>query len=224
MALTNTQESLKQQYRARFNDSEAYRNRLWQLLASEFFQQYIDASKPVLDIGCGWGEFANNIRSASKFAMDLNPDSELKLADDIQFLNQSCAERWPLEAKSLGTVFTSNFLEHLPDKAAVEATLTEARRCLANDGRLLCMGPNVRLVPGAYWDFWDHHVPITERSLCELLELQEFEIVRCIPRFMPYTMSEGHNPPLFFVWLYLKLPLAWRLFGKQFLVIARPRG
>ncbi len=224
MELSNEKEALQQQYRARFNDSESYRNKLWQLLAGEFFQQYIVANKPVIDVGCGWGEFTNNIQANSKIAMDLNPDSELKLADDVQFLNQSCAARWPLETASLGTVFTSNFLEHLPDKAAVEATLAEARRCIAGDGRLICMGPNVRLVPGAYWDFWDHHVPLSERSLCEVLELQGFEIERCIPWFMPYTMSEGSNPPLFFVWLYLKLPLVWRLLGKQFLVIAKPRG
>lgn len=224
MALSDDQELLQQQYRARFNDSESYRNKLWQILARQFFQQYIDPSKPVIDIGCGWGEFVNNIVANSKFAMDLNPDSQQKLAVDIQFLNQSCADRWPLEAASVGTVFTSNFLEHLPDKSAVEATIAEVRRCLAPDGVLMCMGPNVRLVPGAYWDFWDHHIPISDRSLCELLQLQGFEVVRCIPRFMPYTMSEGKNPPLFFVWLYLKLPLLWHLLGKQFFVVAKPRS
>lgn len=224
MASPGNPESLQQQYRARFNDSASYRNRLWQILARQFFHQYIDAGKPVIDIGCGWGEFANNIDASSKLAMDLNPDSQQKLASDIQFLNQSCADRWPLETASVGTVFTSNFLEHLPDKSAVEATIAEARRCLAADGVLICMGPNVRLVPGAYWDFWDHQVPISDRSLCELLQLQGFEIVRCIPRFMPYTMSEGKNPPLFFVWLYLKLPLLWHLLGKQFIVVAKPRS
>lgn len=224
MALPGKQKSLQQQYRARFNDSASYRNKLWQILAKEFFQQYIDANKPVIDVGCGWGEFVNNIDVTSKFAMDLNPDSQQKLAAGIQFLNQSCADPWPLEAGSVGTVFTSNFLEHLPDKTAVETTIAEARRCLAADGVLMCMGPNVRLVPGLYWDFWDHHIPISDRSLCELLQLQGFEIVRCIPKFMPYTMSEGKYPPLFLVWLYLKFPLAWPLFGKQFFVVAKPRA
>lgn len=224
MALPGKQESLQQQYRARFNDSAAYRNKLWQLLTRSFFQQYIHASKPVIDVGCGWGEFVNNVTANSKIAMDINPDSQRKLAGDIHFLNQSCADRWPLETASVGTVFSSNFLEHLPDKTAVEATIAEARRCLAADGVLMCMGPNIRLVAGRYWDFWDHHIPISDRSLCELLQLQGFDIVRCIPKFMPYTMSEGNNPPLFFVWLYLKFPLVWHVLGKQFFIVAKPRG
>lgn len=221
--MSEHQETLQQQYHARFDAAKTYRNRLWQILTGQFFQQYIQAEKPVIDIGCGWGEFINNIQASSKLAMDLNPDSEAKLDEDITFLKQSCATRWPVETASLGTVFTSNFLEHLPDKAAIEATIAEARRCLAGDGTLLCMGPNVRLVPGSYWDFWDHHVAISDRSLCELLELQGFTIVRCIPRFMPYTMSGGNNPPFFLVRLYLYFPPVWRLLGKQFCIIAKPR-
>jgi hypothetical protein len=33
-------------------------------------------------------------------------------------------------------------------------------------------------------------------------------------------MSGGKNPPLLAVKLYLKLPLVWHFFGKQFLVMA----
>ena len=93
MALSDDQEALQQQYRTRFNDSESYRNKLWQILARQFFQQYIDASKPVIDIGCGWGEFANNVDANSKFAMDLNPDSRqipVKCAGRYRFAQPIC--------------------------------------------------------------------------------------------------------------------------------------
>jgi hypothetical protein len=42
-----------------------------------------------------------------------------------------------------------------------------------------------------------------------------------IARFLPYTMSRGKQQPVWMLRLYLKLPLAWPLLGKQFLVVAR---
>ncbi len=38
--------------------------------------------------------------------------------------------------------------------------------------------------------------------------------------FLPYTMSDGNNPPLWMVKLYLRIKLAWKILGKQFLVVA----
>ena len=82
------------------------------------------------------------------------------------------------------------------------------------------MGPNIRFVGGEYWDFWDHYLPLTDRSLSEVLQIVGFRIERCLPRFLPYTMSRGSTPPLPLVRLYLKWPWCWPLFGKQFLIIA----
>ena len=81
--------------------------------------------------------------------------------------------------------------------------------------------PNIKYVPGAYWDFWDHFIPITDLAMAELLQLKGFEIDRRAPRFLPYSMSTGAKPPLIMLKLYLKLPMAWPLFGKQFLVVGK---
>lgn len=56
--------------------------------------------------------------------------------------------------------------------------------------------------------------------MAEALSLRGFCVTEKIDRFLPYTMSGGKNPPLFTLKLYLKLRFAWRLFGKQFLVVA----
>jgi SAM-dependent methyltransferase len=125
-----------------------------------------------------------------------------------------------LPDNSLDIVFTSNFFEHLPDKAHLLATLREAHRCLQPGGRLIALGPNIRYLPGAYWDFWDHHVPLSDASLTEVLTNLGFRMERVVPRFLPYTMSDGRRHPLVLLRLYLRLPLAWRLFGRQFLVVA----
>lgn len=212
-------EALRKEYEQRFKDSEEYRNAVWKILCSEYFSKYVDASATVLDLGAGWGEFSRNIVAAKKYAMDLNQECGRRLVGVSEFLHQDCSTNWPLEDGSLDAVFTSNFFEHLPDKKSIEATLDQAFRCLKSGGKIICMGPNIKYVPGTYWDFWDHFVPITEESLSEVLRLKNFRIERKIARFLPYTMSNGSQPPVIAVSLYLRLPFVWPLFGKQFLVV-----
>lgn len=211
---------LRRQYELRFAAQRSYRNDVWKILAAEFFQSLIPKDATLLDLGCGWGEFINNIEAKKKFGMDLNPEGKNRLAAAVEFLEQDCSEEWPLPPDSLDCVFTSNFFEHLPGKDSLRRTLRQIYRCLRPGGRLICVGPNIRYLGGAYWDFWDHYLPLTELSLSEGLELQGFRVERSVSRFLPYRMTESRAMPLSLVRLYLKLPLAWSFFGKQFLVIS----
>lgn len=214
-------EVLRNQYQLRFKKLERYRSAVWRIICQEFLSSYIPQSSTVLDVGAGWGEFINNIPAARKFAIDLNPSTAMRLEPNVKFIQQDCSQKWPLESESLDIVFTSNFLEHLPDKSHVERTVAESFRCLKDGGLMICMGPNIKYTLGAYWDYWDHIVPITDCSCQELLCLNGFDVETCLPRFLPYTMSSGRTAPLLFVRLYMQLPLLWRFFGKQFLVIGR---
>jgi hypothetical protein len=47
-----------------------------------------------------------------------------------------------------------------------------------------------------------------------------FMLEEQIHRFLPFTMSRGRQRPIWMLRLYLKLKFAWRLFGKQFLIVA----
>jgi SAM-dependent methyltransferase len=123
----------------------------------------------------------------------------------------------------LDIVFSSNFFEHLPNKGALEDTVREIRRCLKPGGKLIAMGPNIRFVGGAYWDFWDHYLPLTERSVEELLVTWKFHMEFVTPRFLPYTMVGKKPKPTFLLSAYLKMPWVWRFFGQQFLVVAQRR-
>jgi SAM-dependent methyltransferase len=211
---------LERTYERRFEKQTEYRNRVWKALTAGYFQRLVSPSAVVLDLGCGYGQFINNVIAEKKYAMDLNPRSQQNLESAVVFIEQDCSKRWPLEDGALDVIFTSNFLEHLPDKEAIRHTLEEAHRCLAPGGKFICLGPNVRYVPGAYWDFWDHHVALSDRSMSEVLELCGFVIETKIPRFLPFTMAEGPAAPVVAIHLYLRLPIAWRLFGKQFLIVA----
>lgn len=221
--MNNQSNRLQDEYRLRFTETSEYRNAVWRILCEGYFNKLIAPEAHVLDLGSGWAEFINNIKAGKKYAMDLNPDTRIRLRPEVFLLQQDCSQEWLLPSKSLDVVFTSNLLEHLSDKSRVERTVSEAFRCLKDDGLIICLGPNIKHLPGAYWDFWDHYIAFTELSLSELLKLQGFSIQLSIARFLPYSMSTGRTPPLFLVKLYLKLSIFWPLFGKQFLVVGRKR-
>ncbi|PYL04662.1 MAG: class I SAM-dependent methyltransferase [Verrucomicrobia bacterium] len=132
--------------------------------------------------------------------------------------------RWKVRDSCLDVVFSSNFFEHLPSKSALSETLAQAWRCLRPGGKLIAMGPNIRFLPGRYWDFWDHQIPLTHLALLEVLRLRGFKPVKVFDRFLPYTLINTRPYPLLFLRIYLKLPFMFRFFGKQFLVIVQKLG
>ena len=215
---------LQRIYRTRFAGRTDYRVKVWEVLAS-YFGQWVPPEGGVLDLGAGYCEFINNVRAGVKYAMDANPDVRERAGPAVNVLQQDCSEPWPLAESALDVVFTSNFLEHLPDKEAVRRTLLNAHRCLKPGGRFIAVGPNIKYTQGAYWDFFDHYVELTESSLSEALSNCGFAIEKQVGRFLPYTMSHGRQYPTWTLRLYLAMPAFWPLFGKQFLVIGRkPTG
>lgn len=211
-------------YERRFDDAaRRSKNAVWRVIVSDFLQRWVGDQDAVLDIGCGFGEFLNHLRCRRRIGVDLNPDSARALEPGIEFI-QSDATTLPMIAdSSVNVVFTSNFMEHLPGKSAVESMIQEVHRVLVSGGSFIALGPNVRVIPGPYWDFWDHFVPISDRSLTELLETRGFEVVDCHPRFLPYTTRSSLPKWPWAVRLYLKTPLVWQLLGSQFLIRARKR-
>ena len=221
-SLPHSADDLKQMYASRFEGKSAYRRRVWRELCS-FFAKWIPADATILDLGCGHCEFINGVECRQKFGMDLNPEAAELAATEVMIIQQDCSEDWRVPPGSLDVVFTSNFLEHLPTKAALERTLQHAYSALVPGGRLIALGPNIKHLPGAYWDLFDHYVPLTEFSLAEVLTKCGFRIELCQGRFLPYTMSDGKEYPIWMLRAYLSLNIAWRIFGKQFLVVASKR-
>jgi SAM-dependent methyltransferase len=214
-------DDLDQIYEIRFSGLEEYRNNVWEILVNQFFSKWINPNDTILDLGCGYGEFINHANAKVKHAMDLNPRTRKLLKDDVIFHEQDCSKAWPLEENSLDLIFTSNFFEHLPNKKALDATISEAKKCLKKGGRIIAMGPNISVLKGKYWDFWDHHVALSDQSLGELLQIHDFTIEKSYSKFLPYNMVRVKEHPLFMVSLYLRFPFLWKLFGKQFLIVAQ---
>ena len=216
-----SEKHLTQIYDKRFSGHEYYRNQVWKILVKQFFSKWIRSTDHILDLGCGYGEFINHTKCEVRHAMDLNPKTRSLMDKEIIFHEQDCSKPWKIESNSLDLVFTSNFFEHLPNKESLDCTVGEIKKALKPEGRLIAMGPNISVLKGKYWDFWDHHVALSDQSLCELLQIHDFTIEQSESKFLPYNMVRVKERPLFMVSLYLRFPFSWKIFGKQFFIVSR---
>lgn len=213
---------LEQIYRQRFGDEQRQsRLMLWRTLCDNWFQRYIPADATVLDLAAGQCEFINQIQCGKKIAVDLNEDVRNFANDDVQIVIAYSHDMSEVASDSVDIVFVSNFFEHLPTKQSFLDTLTEIRRVLKSGGKLLILQPNIRFLGGAYWDFVDHYLPLTHYTLTEALELVDMRTVELVPQFLPYTTRSSLPKAPFLVALYLRIPLAWRIFGKQTWLVAQ---
>jgi SAM-dependent methyltransferase len=210
-------------YRDRFPEAaEVTKDRIWPEIV-RYLGRWIEPASPVLDIACDRGYFIRNVRATERWATDMR-DLGASFPSDISFVQANGLDLAAvLPANAFGTVFMSNYLEHLPDADAVVEQLRVVRRLLLPGGRVLILQPNIRLVGGAYWDFIDHRVALTEKSLVEAAGLADLRVVKLITRFLPYSTVGRLPVDPRLVRAYLRLPLLWRIFGRQTLQVAEPR-
>jgi SAM-dependent methyltransferase len=219
----NLEGELDRLYANRFSEPErAAKARLWRTLCDAHFSRLVPAQGTVLDVGAGYCDFINNVRAARRIAVDLNPDMPRYAAEGVE------THLMPLEqlgeAIKPGTVdlaFASNVFEHLRGPDALLLVLSAVRTALRPGGRLVIMQPNVRLVGGHFWDFFDHTLPLTEKGMEEALTMAGYEVVERRARFLPYTTKSRLPQWPWLVRLYLALPAAQWLMGKQMLIVAR---
>lgn len=211
-------------YQHRFPKEElANKNRIWKVLCTQYFNRFVRSDETVVDIGAGYCEFINNIPAAQKIAVDLNPDVRRFAADGIRIINESCTAVSSIPTGSVDAVFMSNFLEHLPTKDLVLQTLRESARMLKPGGRVIILQPNIRFLYDEYWDYFDHHTALSDRSLVEGVLMAGLDPQVVIPKFLPYTTKSRLPQAPWLVALYLRIPLAWHVLGKQALVVAYKR-
>jgi SAM-dependent methyltransferase len=207
-------------YQHRFTlEDRAKKIRIWKVLCSQFFQSIVGDDKSVLDLACGYGEFINAIAAREKYGIDLNPDTASFLDKNIKIFNAP-ATAIPLPDETVDVVFTSNFLEHLKTKDECDKVFAEVKRILKPSGKFIIMGPNIRYLADRYWDYYDHHLPLSHLSLEEGLVQAGYDVELNIAKFLPYTAKSALPTHPALVALYLKVPLAWRIMGRQFLVVA----
>ncbi len=213
--------SPKDSYHLRFSEKERIeKNIIWKELCKHFFQRYVYNDDTIIDIGAGYCEFINNISAKRKIAVDLNPDTGRYARKNVEVLQSSAFAIPKIYDGKMDIVFMSNFLEHLNSKEDVFSLLKRAHQLLRNQGRIIILQPNISLVKERYWDFFDHKVPLNDRSLKEALTLANFCQIKVIKRFLPYSTKccvlPNHS---FILSLYLSIPPWIRpLAGQSFFV------
>ncbi len=208
-------------YATRFPEAERIeKDRIWETLCTRFFQRYIPEDATVLDLAAGYCEFINHIHARRKIAVDLNPETATFAAPDVEFVLEPSDHMRSIGDATVDRVFVSNFFEHLPNTDAFLATLQEIRRVLRIGGKVLILQPNIRYLNGKYWDFLDHSLALTDRRLVEALELTGFTPTEVRPQFLPYTTKSRFPKASFLIAWYVRLPLLWKIFGKQAWVVA----
>jgi ubiquinone/menaquinone biosynthesis C-methylase UbiE len=208
-------------YRRRFPEADARKkSEIWIEIAT-YLNRFVRPSATVLDIACDRGDFIRNVSADERWASDIR-DVSGYLPADVNFVQADGLELAAhLPCDYFDLVFMSNYLEHLPSGDAVIAQLDVVRRLLKPGGRVLVLQPNIRLLGAAYWDFIDHKVALTDRSLVEACELAGLETERVIRRFLPYTTHSRLPQSRRLVRVYLAIPPAWWVLGGQTLYLGR---
>jgi SAM-dependent methyltransferase len=176
--------------------------------------------RKVLDPAAGRGEFIGAVPAAETWAVDEVSYPEAAHKPDTKVIVSPIMEA-ELPAGHFDGVYVSNFLEHLHDQEAIAAFLEKMHRAMESGGRIAIMGPNFRYCADEYWDCADHYVALTHVAIAEHLYAAGFEPERIIPRYLPYSFRGILPPSRTLTRMYLRTPAAWRVLGKQFLVIGR---
>jgi len=207
-------------YEFRFRDiDQGTRQRVWQEIAA-FMHRKLAEPERVLDPAAGRGEFINAVPAPERWAVDRVAYPQASDAPSLRrIVSDVMSAELPLG--HFDAIFVSNFLEHLTDQQAVAAFLERMRDCTRPGGRIAVIGPNYRYCAREYWDFADHEVALTHVAVEEHLYAAGFEPIETHARFLPYSFRSVLPASQWATSLYLRSRLAWRVLGKQFLVIGR---
>jgi SAM-dependent methyltransferase len=200
---------------------DARRETLWRALWKLYFSKRIASSDCVLELGCGYAHFINNVVARRRIALDSWPGFLRHLDSGVEGRVGDVVDLDFLDPHSVDFVFASNLFEHLP-KDVFQMVLQQLRTKLSRNGKIAILQPNYRYAYKEYFDDYTHVTVYSHESLRDFLASNDYEIDECEPRFMPLTVKDRRMPvwtPL--IGLYLSLPV--KPFGKQMLLVAHPR-
>jgi hypothetical protein len=210
-------------YAYRFREIEqGSRAAVWGPIAQHIHRELGEPQR-VLDPAAGRCEFINAVPAKERWAVDQVAHTHADVDEGARLVVGDAMEV-ELPGSHFDGVFVSNFLEHLPSQEGIASFLSRMLEVTADGGRIAIMGPNYRYCSDVYWDFADHIVALTHRAVEEHLYAAGFDPVRTVPRFLPYSFTGGLPASPRLTAAYLRLRPAWRLFGKQFLVIGEKPG
>jgi hypothetical protein len=196
--------------------SQASRDAVWREIANQLYD-WLGRPQCVLDAAAGRGEFITAVPAAERWAIDM-----IDYLGDRPGIHQVVGDVRTTELPKghFDGVLVSNFLEHLSDADEIGALLRRLRRTMSTGGKIAVLGPNFRFCSREYFDYADHTIALTHLAVEEHLYAAGFAIDRVVPRYLPYTFRGRLPTTPALVRAYLQFPLAWKILGKQYFVLA----
>ncbi len=206
-------------YEYRFDGiDQSARESVWGEIAAYVYDA-LGRPESVLDPAAGRCEFISAVPARDRWAVDEVAYPQA-IADAGLTTVTADIMAADLPREHFDGVFVSNFLEHLPNQQAVGGFLRRMREVTRPGGRIAVLGPNFRYCTRQYFDCADHNVALSHVAVAEHLHAAGYHVTRVTPRFLPYSFRGALPASARLTRAYLRFPLAWRLLGRQFLVVA----
>lgn len=204
-------------YRYRFQDvDQNTRQSVWNVVATDVYRR-MGQPRTLLDPAGGRCEFVNALPGVERCVIDILDQAEYR-DPEVKSITANLFDV-ELPVDHFEGVFVSNFLEHLASPDAVAEILVKLRGTITPGGRIAVLGPNFKYCASDYFDCADHLLALTHISVAEQLYSAGFEVQNIVPRYLPFSFRGRLPSSPQLARLYLAMPWAWRILGRQFLVI-----
>jgi SAM-dependent methyltransferase len=197
---------------------DARRDVVWKEICRFLQKRYIPEQAMILEIGAGHCHFINQIRGRERHALDISNEIIRYAGQGVRTHVQSCTSMTEIDDGFFDLVFASNVFEHLTREETIKA-LSEIKRVLNENGKLILIQPNFRYCFKDYFDDYTHVQIFTHRGLADLLIASGFSILDTTPRFLPFSMKSSLPKHHWLVRLYLQSP--FKPFAGQMLIVAK---
>lgn len=210
--------------RVSYHDSRLVRDPrrgiLWKALWRYYFRHRIAADDCVLDLGCGYGEFINNVNARRRIGVDAWEGIRQHLDPAVEAVVSDVTDLAALPDGTVDFAFASNLFEHITQREFA-SVLESLKAKLSTNGTLTILQPNYRYAYREYFDDYTHVAIYSHISLADFLTANGYEVLEIRARFLPLTIKSRLPVSPALIGLYLASPV--KPLGKQMLLRARPR-
>ena len=110
---------------------DSRRDLLWQTLWRAFFCHRVPKNGCVLDVGCGYGQFINNVVAHRRIAIDSWPGFASHLVPGVEAITGDVTDLSMIEDSAVDFAFASNLFEHLTQSQLASALLELSKKQIA---------------------------------------------------------------------------------------------
>jgi SAM-dependent methyltransferase len=158
------------------------RDVLWRTLWKFYFCKLISPNDCVLDLGCGYGDFINNVVARRRIAVDSWEGFPEHVDPHVERVVGSVTDLEFIKERAVDFAFASNLFEHL-SRADFVHVLGTLRTKLSKNGTLNILQPNYRYAYREYFDDFTHISIFSHISIADFLKVNGFDVLEIQPRF-----------------------------------------